>query len=81
MTAETPGAGAVALDSVRSTDNFFHIFGVQPLLGRTFLPGEEQQGKNDVVVLSYDAWKKYFGGDRGHRKAVNLDGVATRSSA
>src|ERR1035438_3621764 len=35
VTIETPNAGAVALDSVQGTDNFFQVFGVQPLLGRT----------------------------------------------
>jgi len=44
--------------------NFFDVFGVHPLLGRTFLPGEEQEGKNNIVVLSYDAVANYFGGDR-----------------
>jgi predicted permease len=65
VTIETPGAGAVALDSVQGTDNFFQVFGVQPLLGRTFLPGEEQEGRNDIAVLSYEVWQSYFGGDRG----------------
>ena len=75
ITVETPSNGPVSLDSVRSTDNFFHVFGVQPLLGRTFLPGEQEDGKNDVVVLSYDAWQKYFGGDREVvNKTVKLDG-------
>ncbi|MGA2538687.1 MAG: ABC transporter permease, partial [Terracidiphilus sp.] len=47
----------------------------QPLLGRTFLPGEEQDGKNDIAVLSYDAWQKYFAGDREViGKTVKLDG-------
>src|SRR5580658_8326466 len=40
-TVETPSDGPVLLDAVRSTDNFFQVFGVHPLLGRTFLPGEE----------------------------------------
>ena len=75
MTVETPSSGPVLLDSVRSTDNFFQVFGVQPLLGRTFLPGEQEDGKNDIVVLSYDAWQKYFGGDRDVlNKTVKLDG-------
>src|SRR5271157_707727 len=56
-TVETPSNGPVLLDAVRSSDNFFQVFGVHPLLGRTYLPGEEQEGKNDVVVLSYDAWQ------------------------
>jgi hypothetical protein len=34
------------------------------LLGRTYLPGEEQEGKNDVAVLGFDTWKNYFGGDQ-----------------
>jgi predicted permease len=74
-TVETPSSGPVLLDAVRSSDNFFQVFGVHPLLGRTFLPGEEQEGKNDIVVLSYDAWQTYFGADRNIlNQAVKLDG-------
>ena len=74
-TIETPAYGPVSLDSVHATDNFFQVFGVQPLLGRTFLPGEGLDGKNDIVVLSYDAWQRYFAGDRNVvGKAVKLDG-------
>ncbi len=75
-TVETPGSGPVLLNTVHSSDNFFQVFGVQPLLGRTFLPGEEQDGKNQLVVLSYDAWQSYFGGDRKVlNQAVKLDGI------
>ena len=75
VTIETPNAGAVALDSVQGTDNFFQVFGVQPFLGRTFLPGEEQEGKNNIAVLSYEVWERYFGADRGVlNRTVNLDG-------
>ena len=75
-TVETPGAGAVALESVRGTGNFFQVFGVQPLLGRTFLNGEDQDGKNNILVLSYDVWRSYFNGDRGIlNKTVKVDGA------
>lgn len=75
VTMETPGAGTVALDGVQGTDNFFQVFGVHPLLGRTFLPGEEQEGKNDIAVLSYEVWQSYFGGDRGVlNKTVKMNG-------
>ena len=75
--AETPGSGPVLLDSVRASDNFFDVFGVHPLLGRTFLPGEEREGRNSVVVLGYDTWQTYFGGDRKIvNSAVKLDGRA-----
>ncbi len=45
------------------SDNFFDTLGVKPLLGRTFLPGEEMPGAAPVLVLSYDFWKKSFAGD------------------
>ena len=54
-------AGPVALPSVSTTDNFFDVFGVHPLLGRTFAQGEDQPGKNDVAVLSYELWEQAFG--------------------
>jgi predicted permease len=59
----------------QGTDNFFDVFGVQPLLGRTFASGEDQPGKNNVVVLSYEVWRESFNAD--HHvigKVVNLDG-------
>jgi len=74
---DAPSSGPVSIDCVRSTDNFFQVFGVPPLLGRTYLPGEQQEGKNQIVVLGYDAWQKYFNGDRSViGTAVKLDGRA-----
>ena len=75
LTLQTAEGPAVALASVSGTDNFFQVFGVQPVLGRTFLPGEEVAGKNDVVVLSNEVWQAQFSGDRGIvNKTVRLDG-------
>jgi predicted permease len=75
ITMDTPSSGPVSLNSVRGTDNFFQVFGVQPILGRTFLPGEEKDGRNDIAVLSYEVWQKYFNGDRGVlNRAIKLDG-------
>jgi putative ABC transport system permease protein len=68
-------AGPIALHVVKSTDNFFDVFGVSPMLGRTFAPGEDEDGKNDVVVLSYETWQQLFGGDKGViGQKVKLDG-------
>jgi putative ABC transport system permease protein len=59
----------------QGTDNFFDVFGVQPLLGRTFLPGEDNPGKNNIVVLSYEIWRQTFNADPHIvDKVVNLDG-------
>ncbi|HJP93207.1 MAG TPA: ABC transporter permease [Pyrinomonadaceae bacterium] len=46
------------------TANFFPLFGVQPLLGRGFLPEEDRPGGNKVAVLSYSLWQTRYGGDR-----------------
>src|SRR5215471_6675535 len=67
--------GPIALHSVQGTDNFFDVFGVRPILGRTFAPGEDQDGKNDVVVLSYEVWQQFFGGKEDViGQKVKLDG-------
>ena len=43
--------------------NYFDLFGVQPLLGRTFLPDDDKLGAPPVLVLSYEYWKNDFGSD------------------
>src|SRR4051794_16857699 len=43
--------------------NFFDTVGVQPALGRAFQPGEDEPGRDRVVVLSDRLWKRRFGGD------------------
>ncbi|MEP6922542.1 MAG: ABC transporter permease [bacterium] len=48
-----------------ATANFFSVLGVEPLLGRTFQPGEDKRGAPRVVVLTYGMWQRRFGGDRG----------------
>ena len=43
----------------------FAVFGIQPLVGRTFRPEEDQPGAARVVILSHAVWQRHFGGDRG----------------
>jgi putative ABC transport system permease protein len=44
--------------------NYFDLFGVKPILGRTFLPGDEEPSAAPVLLLSYEYWKNNFSGDR-----------------
>jgi len=45
---------------------FFRILRVQPALGRTFLPGEDEPGgDNRVVLLSNEYWRTRFAADTG----------------
>jgi putative ABC transport system permease protein len=51
------------LAGLRMTAEIFPMLGVQPLLGRVFLPEEQQAGKDQEVVLSYSLWQNHFAGD------------------
>lgn len=57
------------------TANYLDVFGVPPLLGRTFVAGEEQEGHDGVVVLSHALWQRRFGADPAIlNQPITLDG-------
>jgi macrolide transport system ATP-binding/permease protein len=44
--------------------NFFDVLGLQPALGRFFLPDEDRvAGRDAVMVIAHDVWSDRFGGD------------------
>ena len=51
------------LQAANVTANFFSVLGVQALLGRTFLPEEDQPGAQHVALLSDGFWRRRFAGD------------------
>jgi putative ABC transport system permease protein len=56
--------------------NFFDVLGGQFLLGRGFLPEEEQMANSKVAILSHTFLRNKFGGDTNIvGKAVLLDGA------
>src|SRR5215469_8553095 len=70
----TDGNRATHVQGESVSADLFPLLGVQPLLGRTFLPKEDEPG-NYVVILSYELWQRQFGGDRGIvGRNVTLDG-------
>jgi predicted permease len=59
------GAGGEAerVDGAAVAANLFPLLGVRPRLGRGFAPGEEQRGRDRVVLLSDGLWRRRYGGD------------------
>ncbi|MDQ3118121.1 MAG: ABC transporter permease, partial [Verrucomicrobiota bacterium] len=45
------------------TQPFFPALGVQPLLGRMFVPEEDRIGNDLVIILSHQLWQNRFGAD------------------
>jgi predicted permease len=46
--------------------SYFPILGISPILGRTFLPGEDEVPMRDaVMILTEGLWKRRYGGDPG----------------
>jgi predicted permease len=71
----------------RVSGNYFAVLGVQPALGRLFLPTEGQTpGSDPILVLGYSYWQKRFAGDKNilgrqveiNRHSVTIVGVASK---
>ena len=54
------------------TANAFSVVGQRPLLGRDFVPDDEQRGADRAVIIGYTIWRNRYGGDR------NVIGKLTR---
>src|SRR5436305_2328150 len=45
------------------TTGFFSVLGVQPVLGRTFVPEDDKGWPQSVAIISDGLWKRRFGSD------------------
>src|SRR5216117_177315 len=58
----------------RLTSNYFDLLGVRPILGRNFLPEEEESA--DVALVTKNFWQKRLGGDPNViGRSITLDGT------
>ena len=72
---DTPEGAELILD-VESSSNLLSVLGVQPILGRSFLAHEEENGDSHVVLLSYALWRRAFSADRNILgRTVHLNGA------
>jgi hypothetical protein len=60
------------------SSNTFALLGQAPVLGRAFLPSDEQPGAAPVAILRYRFWERRFGSDPGIvGRTVLVDGTPT----
>ncbi|HEY7860106.1 MAG TPA: ABC transporter permease, partial [Gemmatimonadaceae bacterium] len=71
------GAGAPSRYSASDvTGNLFEVLGVRAEIGRTLLPGDNNPGRDRIVLLGDAMWRERFGGDPGIvGRTVTIDGV------
>ena len=59
----------------RVTSGFFATMGVQPILGRTFLPGEDLGSSPNLAVIGETLWRQEFGASKSIiGQPIELDG-------
>ncbi len=62
-TYELSGQGSPAqINAARLTASIFPVLGVSPLMGRTFTQKEDEGGQQ-LAILSYQTWRSRFHGD------------------
>jgi putative ABC transport system permease protein len=55
--------------------DLFDLLGVPPLAGRTFVEGDDQPGRDRIVVLGHGLWQRRFGADTAViGRSISLDG-------
>src|SRR3984893_18448050 len=59
---ELPGEEPLRVQGAAVSPQIFSLLGVSPVLGRAFVPQEEQWGRHRSALLSYSFWQTHFGG-------------------
>ena len=61
----TGGGQAERVSGARASSGIFDVFGVQPILGRGFVPAEDLAGAEPVAVISHALWMRRYQGNPG----------------
>jgi len=65
------------ITGLKVTQNLFPMLGIEPMLGRLFLEGEDKDGADREVILSHRLWQRRFSSDPAVLgKPIVLDGNA-----
>ncbi len=73
----TGGAEPEVLHAANVDEGFFRAFGVEPIMGRTFVADEFLRERNRVIVISHGMWQLKLGRDPSViGRTVILDGDA-----
>jgi putative ABC transport system permease protein len=57
------GAEPERLNGSRVSASFLGVLGIKPALGRDFLPDDEREGAEPVVLIGHGLWTRRFGAD------------------
>jgi len=69
------GGNPERVDGAAVSPGLFELLGVEPIWGRTISSGEDQPGRDGVVMLSYGLWQRRFNADRAVvGKSITIDG-------
>jgi putative ABC transport system permease protein len=67
--------GTVSVQGAAVSHSYFRVFGVHPILGRDFTPEDDKVGAPRTVILGYELWQQFYGGDREIvGKSLRIDG-------
>ncbi len=71
----TERSKAVKVDGIEATSSLLPMLGAKAMLGRMFLPEEDEPGKPQAVVLTYGFWQREFAGyPNVVGRSITLDG-------
>jgi len=74
-TTDPAAPGQIRLTALVS-EHFFPMAGVEPVIGRGFLPEEVSAPGQAVAMISHDLWQQFPGGEPVTGKTLRLNGMA-----